>query len=233
VLRYYECYRALVRAKVAWPAGSGHGADCDTSLDAMRRYLTWAGARAAPRRPMVVLMSGLSGSGKTWLAQRLAQRIDGLHVRSDVERKRLAGLAPLAPSNSRADVGIYSLDFNRRTYARLEDCAAHCLAGGENVIVDAANLRQSERMRFAALAERTGAALRIVHCTAPLAVLRARVAARRNAGTDASEATVELLDRQPSYWEPFTRAETPCVIDADTTAAGVLDQVIAGLRHAR
>ena len=95
LLPYYEAYRALVRAKVdalralQLAAGSvlraAAVADCS-------RYLAWAKARVAPRRPALMITCGLSGSGKTWLARQLASRLGALHVRSDVERKRLAGL---------------------------------------------------------------------------------------------------------------------------------------------
>jgi predicted kinase len=93
---------------------------------------------------------------------------------------------------------------------------AHCLAGGEHVVIDAASLRRPERAQFMQLAQARGAALRIVHCQAPMALLRQRLQARVAAGTDASEATVALLDRQPDYWEPFTDAEREAVIAVET-----------------
>ena len=220
LLPYYEAYRALVRAKVdalralqldpQAPARTAAIADCV-------RYLEWSTARVRARRPTLLITCGLSGSGKTWLARQLGTRLNALHVRSDVERKRLAGLAAHEASRSPPDAGIYTLEFNELTYRRLHDCAAAALAGGEPTIVDAAFLRGHERQRFLALAQQRDLPFAIVHCRASDAVLRDRVAARTAARDDASEAGLDVLARQPGYWEPFGSEERTHVIEVDTS----------------
>jgi uncharacterized protein len=233
LLPYYECYRALVRAKVA-ALGALQAPEPSVARDAAivtcRRYLDWAAHRLAPRRPALLLTCGLSGSGKTWLARAIAPPLAALHVRSDVERKRLAGLAPQEDSRSEPDGGIYTLAFNARTYGRLERCAAAALAGGEGVIVDAAFLRRGERLQFLDLAATANAPAVILHCHAPDAVLRQRVADRHAARSDASEAGVEVLARQPSYWEDFDERELAHVIEVDTSAACAAEEVLGNLR---
>jgi predicted kinase len=232
LLRYYEAYRALVRAKVDalralqlapnTPARAAAVTDC-------RRYLDWAAARVGRRRPPLLVTCGLSGSGKTWLARQLAERLGALHLRSDVERKRLAGLAALEDSRSPADAGIYTLEFNERTYRRLLDCAAASLAGGEPTIVDAAFLRGHERQAFLALARERDAPFAVVHCHAPDAVRRDRVSARSAARTDASEAGLDVLARQPSYWEAFGGDERRHVLEVDTSDPAGVAATIARL----
>lgn len=229
LLPYFECYRALVRAKVAALRAQQQAHTSARCMDEVRHYLGWATARTVRRAPALIVMAGLSGSGKTWLAQRIAARIDAVIVRSDIERKRLAGLAPLQASGSAPDAGLYSLDFNARTYARLYECVAHALEGGERIVVDAANLRRGERERFLALAARWGARAAIVHCRAPLEVLRQRVGARTASGSDASEATVTLLERQPSYWEDFGAAERAVLLETDTTDADAIERSLQSL----
>jgi predicted kinase len=201
----------------------------EESVNASAGYLRWVEQNAQRARPSVVLMVGLTGSGKTWLARQLVPRLDAFHVRSDVERKRLAGLGPLESSSSPPDAGIYSRDFNEKTYARLLDCARHCVNGHESVIIDAASLRRRERRAFASLAQASGARFRMVHCVAPLEELRVRVAQRHRDGLDASEATEELLARQPGYREPFDESELAAVIDADTTSPSCLALVCEAL----
>lgn len=228
LLPYYELSRALVRAKVAALRGQQAGASARPAASTPH-YLDWASTRSARAAPTLVLMAGLSGSGKTWLGERIARSLQALVVRSDVERKRLAGLAPLASSASLPDAGLYSLDFNARTYAHLRDCAAASLQGDESIVVDAANLRREERAQFVALAREHGANPVIVHCTAPLEVLRARVAVRAATAADASEATVSLLDRQPAYWEPFGVDELDRVVTVDTTEPGAIERALAAV----
>lgn len=233
LLPYYECYRALVRAKVAAlgalqaPAPS---AARDAAVATCRRYLDWAARRLAPRRPVLLLTCGLSGAGKTWLARAIAPPLAALHVRSDVERKRLAGLAPDQDSRSEPDGGIYTLDFNARTYERLEHSAAAALAGEESIIVDAAFLRRSERLRFLDLAATASVPSFILHCRAPGAVLRQRVADRQAARSDASEAGVDVLARQPTYWEDFDERELAHVIEVDTSADCAIQDALDGLQ---
>jgi predicted kinase len=232
LLPYYECYRALVRAKVAAlgalqaPAGSQAR---DVAVTTCRRYLDWAASRLTPRRPALLLTCGLSGSGKTWLARAIAPSLGALHLRSDVERKRLAGLAPHEDSRSEPDEGIYTLEFNARTYERLERCAAAALTGGETVIVDAAFLRRGERLRFLDLAASAGARAVILHCRAPEETLQQRVAARQASRSDASEAGLNILARQPSYWEDFDERERTHLLEVDTSSERAAGDVLAAL----
>jgi predicted kinase len=235
LLPCYEACRALVRAKVAAlrvllasPGAAPREAYAQTV-----GYLAWARQRLEPRSPLLVLTCGLSGSGKTWLADRVAREHGLLQVRSDVERKRLAGLGPLEDSRSPADGGIYTLEFNERTYARLLECARSAIDGGSSLVVDAAFLRARERLAFLTVARGLGARAVVLHCHAPLAVLRERVGARRAAGHDASEADVALLERQQGYWEPLTDAERPATLDVDTSDDESVERALASLPRAR
>lgn len=236
LLPYYEGYRALVRAKVAALRGVQAQTRASVAVESMslaHQYLDWASARIERSKPLLVVMAGLSGSGKTWLAQRIAIDVGALVVRSDVERKRLAGLQPLQSSASAPDAGLYSVEFNARTYDHLRVCVERCLRGGESVVIDAANLRRDERDRFLAIAQDHTARSVIVHCTAPLEVRRARVASRVASGADASEATVDLLDRQPSYWEPFAEDEREHLVTVDTSEPDVVERCQQALQALR
>ena len=233
LLQYYEAYRALVRAKVAALRALQVAVDAPSRVTAIAecsRYLAWAARRIRERAPVLVITCGLSGSGKTWLARQLREPLRALHVRSDVERKRLAGLAPEADSRSPPDAGIYTRDYTTRTYDRLHECAAAALLGGESIIVDAAFLRRDERLRFLALAESVHARAALVHCHAPPDTLRERVAARSATRSDASEAGLDVLRRQPSWWEAFSDGERARLIELDTTQASPLATVLARLR---
>jgi len=230
LLPYYEAYRALVRAKVDALRALQLDADSRARAAAVtdcRRYLDWAATRVTRRRPMLLITCGLSGSGKTWLARRLGERLGALHLRSDVERKRLAGFAAHEDSRSPPDAGIYTLEFNDRTYRRLHDCAAAALAAGEPAIIDAAFLRGHERRRFLALAQERNVPFAIVHCRAPDAVLRDRVGARAAARSDASEAGLEVLARQPTYWEAIGSDEQRHVVAVDTSDPSAVAAAIA------
>ncbi len=196
LLPFYRSYRALVRAKITAlqrAQGSGDSAALDRDIEA---YVALASATMAPATPQLILMHGLSGSGKSTVALRLVERLDGVRLRSDVERKRLLGLTPDAATESGVGAGAYNRDLSERTYARLESLAGELLGAGNTVIVDAASLRRSERERFRRFAEQCGVRFRVVACCADARTLRQRIEARQAAGTDPSEADTAVLDYQ-------------------------------------
>lgn len=194
VLRFYAVYRAVVRAKVAAIRGNATEAG---------EYLAMADRLTSPPPPRLTITFGLSGSGKTTrssaclLADATASTV---RIRSDVERKRLFGLAPDADSGG----AIYGADATVRTYARLADLSRQALVDGWPVIVDAAFLKRSERDAFRALAAGLNVPFSILACEVPLEELRRRLAVR---SSDASEATVAVLERQLRWTEPLTEEE--------------------------
>ena len=221
VLRFYAAYRAVVRAKVAaLRAGQEDAGQRLSDLDSAATYLRLAWQIAAPPAPTLLITCGLSGSGKTTASSaRLLDPADAaagsmVRLRSDVERKRLFGLAPQDRSGSTLDGGIYTTEATARTYARLHALAGELLAAGWPVIVDAAFLRREERAAFRALAAGLGAGFGILVTEAPVAELRRRLAARSG---DASEATAAVLEKQLSWFEALDEGERACAIGITET----------------
>lgn len=204
LLDAFAAYRALVRAKVAL---------LDDDSAGFARYWPLATRLAqAAGTPRLMLTMGLSGSGKSTVARLLAEGQGAIRVRSDVERKRLHGLAPMdrvAPGSA-AQARLYGREATRRTYARLGELTGQLLAGGLNVVVDAACLRQDEREAMRQLARRHGAAFTLVSCTAPQALLLSRLEARTRAGDDPSDATPEVLALQQRVQEPVPADWAAC-----------------------
>jgi aminoglycoside phosphotransferase family enzyme/predicted kinase len=218
LLRFYLAYRAMVRAKVAIIRLRQAGLTENERESARRQfdeYRDRALAYTRARRPALLLMHGLSGSGKTTVSQQVLESFAAIRLRSDVERKRLYGLAPGAASGSTIDQGIYSREAGERTYEHLARLAGELLAAGELVVVDAAFLERRRRERFRRLAAGHGAAFLILDLAADEALLRERVTQRTHAGTDASEATLDVLARQSTSHEPLTPDESGHVLTLD------------------
>ena len=235
VLKLYEAHRALVRAKIAAlsaaAAGAGEGATLQSLREEHGRLIAHAARSLAPQMPLLVVMYGLSGSGKTWLARRLAERLLAVHVRSDVERKRRAGLGALARTGSGIGSGLYAGDITAAVYEDLERAAHDILAGGYPAIIDAAFLRREQRQRFAELGARLGVPTRLVCCDSPVGTLRARIAARARGGGDASEADAAVLDWQLAHREPVGADEPFRVVRVDTAAEGALASALRDVRR--
>lgn len=214
VLRFYEVYRALVRGLV----DRVRSRSTEVAAGAARPdYLACAQRLAQTTGGPVRLLitHGLSGSGKSTIAQQLLELAGAIRLRSDVERKRLFGLDALQRSDVRT-MDIYTPEANRRTFGRLKECARTALQAGYPVIVDAAFLRRAERRAFQALAAGLRVPFSILHCQAGESQLQQRVAARGAAGNDASEADMNVLERQLARQEPLDMDERAVAIDVIT-----------------
>jgi len=198
VLRFYQAYRALVRAKIAalrlQQVGEGpERAAADAELE---RYLQLAESYAQPRRPCLVITCGASGSGKSTAARFLVEQGGFVRLRSDLERKRLHGLGADARSASPLGGKLYSPAATDATYQRLLQLAEAGLAAGERVVVDATFLERERRDGFARLAHARSVPFHIVLLQADPSLLAARVERRLALGGDPSEATLAVLARQ-------------------------------------
>lgn len=212
LLRYYAVYRALVRAKVAaLRAGqvadklsvqSAH-AEVASCLQLAERLAFSTCHSPLSTFPSLTITHGLSGSGKTTLAQGLLERCGMIRLRSDVERKRLAGLDALASSGAGLGEGLYTQQAGSLTYQRLAQLAESLLVAGWPVIVDAAFLERSQRDLFRSLAEHFGVPFRIVDIRVDPEILRERVCRRPAAGRDASEAGLQVLEHQLATARPL------------------------------
>jgi hypothetical protein len=220
LLPLFLSYRALVRAKVrllAPPGPAGHDAQ------EIARLIGYSMRPCGARRAQMILMCGVSGSGKSVLAGALSTRLCAIHVRSDIERKRMAGLAALERTAAQLDTGIYAPQITGQTYARLATLARSALQAGLSVLIDATNLRADQRQPFIRMAREFAAAVAIVYCTAPQAELLRRVSARSRAGNDPSEADVTVLRRQLARLEVPQPDEADVVLAVDTAAGTPAD----------
>jgi predicted kinase len=156
--------------------------------------------------------------------------VRAIRIRSDLERKRLAGIGALESAAAGVQQGVYSPEFSHRTYSRLADCAEDCLAAGSNVIVDAAFLETTDREVFRALARQIGAGFLIVSCQADPISLAAHVLERAAKHDDPSDATLAVLDRQLREIEPFQASEQPCVIPIEVTEPDAVQRVADSIR---
>lgn len=215
LLRFYAVYRALVRAKVSLirsnqtnrtDAESPEVAEADKYFDLAYRLI-------APNSPQLWITHGVSGSGKTFGTQSFVESQKAIRIRSDVERKRLAGMMPHDHSDSAQASHLYSTESTERTYNRLAELAAGAINAMYSVVVDATFLKQNQRELFIQLAAQLSVPIHILRFNAPVSVLRDRLVERMKSNADASEANVKVLEEQLRNQEPLAPEERAIAIE--------------------
>lgn len=212
VLPFYLSRQAYVRAKVTSMLLDDPDIAEQDKQDALaiaQAYYHLAWKYTQPQLGQILIMSGLSGSGKTRLARRLAAQLKAIHLRSDAVRKQLAGI----PLHQRGNVDLYRPEMTTQTYDRLLALGLSLSSQGFTVILDARYPCRDQRQTVITAAQAQQIPLRIIYCQASLNTLQARLLERKH---DISDATADLLAQQQREQETFSADELALVTFVDT-----------------
>jgi uncharacterized protein len=205
VLPLYNSRQSYVRAKVtsfllsdpSVPESVKEG-----SKETASRYYRLSSEYTKPKQGKIVLMSGLSGSGKSTVASKLARESGAIQIRSDAVRKHLGGVA----LDEKGNQSLYSSEMTEKTYDRLLTLGTTLASQGYTVILDAKYDRQALRAPVIEQAQAKGIAIEILYCEASEDVLRDRIAQRQG---DISDADLDVLAKQS--FEAFSETEKSLV----------------------
>ena len=217
---FYIAYRALVRAKVnVMRARQGDEGAADLARGFMRQCRDHLRASL----PAVVVIGGAPGTGKTTLANDLADRVGLAVLSSDEVRKDLAGMSRFEHAYAAPGKGIYSPTVTARTYTELIRRAATILAMGESVVLDASWTKAEDRAAVRHMADAAGALVVELRCEVDPVVAAQRIAARMTAAST-SDATPEVAAHMRDLVEPWQES-TPIDTsrDRDTMLAAAVD----------
>lgn len=189
--------RAALRAKIsAMSAQLQHNGERALAEEEAQKFLQYAQDALEPRDVSLTVIGGLSGVGKSAIAQALAPAIGrspgAVILRSDVVRKNMMRSDWNEPLNEQA----YAPHVTRQVYATLEQMACKCLAGGHSVVIDAVCARAEERQAFEALALAVECSFAGVWLEAPLETRIQRIAGR---SVDPSDADADVAKSQERY----------------------------------
>ena len=217
---FYKCYRACVRGKVESLRSLERevgAAERERARQLARSYfaLAWRYARGAS--PALIVVCGLSGTGKSTVARMLGHRKGFKTINSDRVRKRLASVS--AHEHVRTDYGanIYSDRFTKITYDAILAEAERLLSEGRGVILDATFKAAADRQLALALAARCGVPVLFVECVVSEGEAIRRLERRASMQGEVSDATPEVYRRQRAEFEPIREIPPRNRIRIDTT----------------
>ncbi|KHJ70387.1 AAA family ATPase [Rhodococcus sp. Chr-9] len=203
LVHHYIAYRALVRAKVTalrYEQGDAAARETATGLvELLEGHLDRGRVR-------MVLVGGVSATGKTTLSRTVGAYLGADVVRSDIVRKELAGLQPTDRIGDGTDAGLYAPTHSEATYRELLRRAETALARGRSVVLDATWLSSGQRDAARKVADGASVDVIEIECRADKGILLQRMASRAERGDDASDATPAVLEQQLRRRDPWPEA---------------------------
>jgi uncharacterized protein len=231
LMDFYKCYRACVRGKVEGirsqePAGNEderHGFK-DRAVRFFQLALNYAVAGAAP---MVLVIMGRIGSGKSAVAELLSDALGWSIESSDRTRKRLAKHR----DNRGADhPELYGETMTGMTYDELIHKAKAHADKGHNCILDATFGSRKNRDQLREVLQTNGVPYCFIELKAPESTLKQRLGKRDDATARASDARLRDFDRINSFYNELDALEDAHhrEVNAEGPAEATAHQV---LRH--
>ncbi len=203
ILPFYKMYRAYVRGKVeSFKIDDPYMPQQEKQKAALfaRGYFNLAGFYIRPF-PTLIVMIGVTGSGKSYFAARLAQQIGAVIFSSDAIRKQIANVPLDEHHFDLFDTGLYSSENTEKTYNELITRAEKALLKKQSVILDASFVKRKFRQEVFQLAKMIRADILFIECRAPNDEIIHRLNTRMKTGS-VSDGREEILIAQNNHFEP-------------------------------
>ncbi|MGZ3593535.1 MAG: bifunctional aminoglycoside phosphotransferase/ATP-binding protein [Syntrophales bacterium] len=218
---FYKCYYAYVRGKVT----SFRLGDSSASQDLREeeiitasRYFDLAYTYSARlEKPTLIIMAGLTGTGKSVRANSIAPRIGAEVIRTDILRKEMLHMQPSERHTEAFGTGIYRDEVTRKTYDRAIELASEKLTEGKSVIIDASYKSSADRQEALATAERLKADFFIIECICPENIVKERLDLRMSDKRESSDGRWEIYLAQKETFERITEMPENSHIIIDTS----------------
>jgi predicted kinase len=235
LLPLYTAYRATVRGTVdGLLLAESEVPDADRAAALARARAHWLLAlvelEKPERRPCLLSLAGLPGTGKSTLAKMLAEARGFTLIRSDVVRKELAGITVQEQTPQPIRERFYSPEWNERTYAECLQRAERLLFEGKRVLVDATFRDDRNRQGFFDLATRCGVPAAMLVCEVGPEIVRRRLEDRRG---DASDADWSVYNKLADVWDQPSESvrHRTRVISTEGTVAAAGSRAVDLLRE--
>jgi hypothetical protein len=227
VLNFYKSYRAYVRGKVqGFQLNDPHISPSTKKeiVDHARKYFDLSQYYAAlfswelnQTKPALIVVSGLTGTGKSTVAQKLAVDYSAQQINTDAVRKQHAGIEKFERHHDQFNTGLYSPDKIDETYKQVVQLGASYLKKKKNVVLDATFQKKKYRDMVRSIATKHHAVLVMIHCACPDTVVKQRLEQRLKEKS-VSDGRWEIYLEQQKTFEPFSSNEPFITIDTSNAS---------------
>ncbi len=234
LLKFYQSYRAMVRAKISALQLDQVAEDSPLNQKLkqdLQDFLQLGLSYASASKPTLSITFGLSGSGKSLYTEQMLMQTGAIRLRADIFRKHLFGFNVFESSLPHQKEQLYSQDATKHVYTNLQTTARLLLQAGISVIIDATCLKAWQRDLFSALAQELEVPFSIYTFDAPLERLQERVKLRAKVKQDPSEADQAVLQMQIALLEPLSTAEKDLSIAVNSAEIDSMISAYSWLLH--
>ena len=227
---FYKCYRAFVRGKVeSIQSIEPETVKAGTYAKHAARYFRLALRYAvAGSEPLMLVVMGRVGTGKTTVAKQLASELDWPLFSSDQIRKILAAVPLTIRTSPELREKIYSNQMTQQTYEKLVEEGLAALAVHSGVVLDATFSSRRRRDCLRDQCNRAGIRLQVIELEADRNAIATRLKQRDENAVELSDARLEDLEKLSAGFEPPD--ELPALIRV-SSSGGIADTVSAVLLH--
>ena len=181
----------------------------------------------------LIVVAGLPGVGKSFIADRIAERIDARILRTDEIRKEMAGIPQNEKRYEEFGDGIYDKEMGEKTYLEVIRRARDCLSGGRSCIMDATFSERKYRDLAFDLAGELEIPFLIVECTCPEEVVIERINSRMEGGKSISDATISIYQKMKDHFDKIEEDEIRVVVDTSGNVELMIEKLATYQRTIR
>lgn len=226
MVNFYKSYRAYVRGKVlGFQLDDPHSTkekkqsllhQISTYFSLSAYYADLMTLQVRKHKPLLFMMSGLTGTGKSTVALKLSIDYNATVINTDVVRKKSAGIDTYEHHLDDPNTGLYSPNQVHQTYETVIAKALELLSQGNNIVIDATFQKQRYRKMVQTLSEQSNAVFIPVFCTCQETTAKKWLDERLKTKT-VSDGRWEIYQMQKKSFEAFTDDEKPITIHTDNT----------------